>query len=157
MRSEFDLCLVLNARMAARAVTRLADRRLRQHGITAAQFSILTLLCDHPGRSVTQMASALAMDRSTLSRNLTLLERNGLVSTTAAKRGNGRVCAVSEAGRQVIAAAIPEWREQQAQLRSALNDPEFSTVITALQQLARLQQDPAKAGRTRTKTGEIAC
>ncbi|WDQ98957.1 MarR family transcriptional regulator [Devosia sp. J2-20] len=138
MSSEFDLCLVLNARMASRAVTRLADRRLRQHGITAAQFSILTSLWDHPGRSVTQMASAIAMDRSTLSRNLALLERNGLVTTSAAERGNGRVSALSETGRQVIGDAIPAWREQQSQLRAALDDPEFSTVIAALRQLARL-------------------
>ena len=138
MESEFDLCVVLNARMAARAVTRLADRNLRRYGVTAAQFSILTSLLDHPGRSVTQLASAIAMERSTLSRNLTLLERHGLVITTAADRGNGRVSALSERGSQVLAQAIPQWREQQSALRSALADPEFSTVIAALQQLARL-------------------
>jgi DNA-binding MarR family transcriptional regulator len=157
MDSEFDLCLVLNARMAARALTRLADRKLRRYGITAAQFSILTSLSDHPGRSVTQMASAIAMDRSTLSRNLTLLERHGLVTTTAAKRGNGRVSALSAEGHRVIDEAIPQWREQQTQLRAALDDPEFPTVIAALQHLARLQYDLADAGRTRTETGEIAC
>jgi DNA-binding MarR family transcriptional regulator len=84
------------------------------------------------------MASAIAMDRSTLSRNLALLERNGLVTTSAAERGNGRVSALSETGRQVIGDAIPAWREQQSQLRAALDDPEFSTVIAALRQLARL-------------------
>tara|TARA_R110002124_G_scaffold63350_48_gene173674 strand:- start:61710 stop:62168 length:459 start_codon:yes stop_codon:yes gene_type:complete len=138
MASEFDLCLVLNAQMAARALTRLADRKFRRYGITAAQFSILTSLAEHPGRSVTQMASALAMDRSTLSRNLALLERNGLVTTMAAERGNGRVRALSEQGSQVVAEAIPQWRNQQSELRAALDDPEFPTVIAALRQLARL-------------------
>tara|TARA_R110002020_G_scaffold134603_7_gene300722 strand:- start:380 stop:838 length:459 start_codon:yes stop_codon:yes gene_type:complete len=138
MDSEFDWCVVLNARMAARAVTRLADRRLRPYGITAAQFSILTALLDHHGRSVTQLASAIAMDRSTLSRNLTLLERRGLVSTMAAERGNGRVSALSEAGNKVLAAAIPAWRDQQSAFRAGLDDPDFSTVIAALRQLARL-------------------
>jgi len=138
MESEFDWCVVLNARMAARAVTRLADRNLRGYGITAAQFSILTSLLDHPGRSVTQLASAIAMDRSTLSRNLTLLERHGLVTTAAADRGNGRVSALSDEGKRVLAAAIPQWRQQQAELRAALDDPEFSTVIAALRQLSRL-------------------
>ncbi|MGV8854038.1 MAG: MarR family winged helix-turn-helix transcriptional regulator [Devosia sp.] len=138
MDSEFDLCVVLNARMAARAVTRLADANLRRYGITAAQFSILTSLLDHPGRSVTQMASAIAMDRSTLSRSLALLERNGLVTTAAAARGNGRVSALSEQGQQALDQAIPQWRQQQSELRAALDDPEFSTVIAALRQLARL-------------------
>jgi len=138
MNSEFDWCVVLNARMAARAVTRLADRNLRRYGITAAQFSILTSLREYPGRSVTQLASAIAMDRSTLSRNLTLLERHGLVTTAVAERGNGRVSSLSEAGNRVLAEAIPQWREQQSALRAALDDPEFTTVIAALRQLSRL-------------------
>ncbi|MCS6759736.1 MAG: MarR family winged helix-turn-helix transcriptional regulator [Candidatus Devosia euplotis] len=138
MDSEFDLCVVLNARMAARAVTRLADRNLRRYGITAAQLSTLTSLLERPEQSVTQMAGTIAMDRTTLSRSLSLLERNGLVVTTVADRGNGRVRALSEHGHRVLAEAIPKWREQQSELRAALDAPEFPTVIAALRQLARL-------------------
>ncbi len=135
---NFDLCMVLNTRMAARAITRRADRQLRVFGITAAQFSILGSLQNHPGRSVTEMAETIAMDRTTLSRNLDLLERKGLVAATAATRGNGRIGTVTPAGTQVIEAVRPEWRKLQADLRATLEGPDFDTMLAGLRQLARL-------------------
>jgi DNA-binding MarR family transcriptional regulator len=136
MDDEFDLCFVLNTRMAARAVTRRADRKLRAFGITAAQFTILGSLLKHSGRSVTQMAEAIAMDRTTLSRNLALLERKGLVTSAAAERGNARIGALTEQGAQLVEMAVPEWRKQQAELRATLDNPDFPTVIAALRHLA---------------------
>ena len=135
---NFDLCMVLNTRMAARAITRRADRKLKALGTSAAQFSILGALQNHPGRSVTEMAEAIAMDRTTLSRNLDLLERKGLVAATAAARGNGRIGAVTPAGRKVIDDVRPEWRKLQTELRATLTGPDFDTVLAGLRQLARL-------------------
>jgi DNA-binding MarR family transcriptional regulator len=136
MDDEFDLCFVLNTRMAARAVTRRADRKLRAYGITAAQFTVLGNLFKHSGRSVTQMADAIAMDRTTLSRNLALLERKGLVTSSPAERGNGRIGSLTEQGAALVEAALPAWRAQQAELRATLDNPDFPTVIAALRHLA---------------------
>ena len=138
MKDDFDRCMLLNTRMAARAVTRRVDRKLRPYGITGAQFTILGSLRNHPGRSVTEMADAIAMDRTTLSRNLDLLERKGLVSASAASRGNGRIGAVTDAGSKVIDEVVPEWRKAQAELRDLLSDPDFDTIIAGLRQLSRV-------------------
>ena len=138
MQDDFDQCLVLNARMASRAATRRADRKLRGFGITSAQFSILGSLLKHPGRSVTQMAAAIAMDRSTLSRNLALLERHGLVAWEQAERGNSRIARLTPAGAEKVEAVRPAWAQNQAELRAALDAPDFSTVIAAMRQVARL-------------------
>jgi DNA-binding MarR family transcriptional regulator len=138
VEDNFDLCMVLNTRMAARAITRRADRKLKVFGISSAQFTILGTMAKHPGRSVTEMAEAIAMDRTTLSRNLKLLERKGLVSTAPAERGNGRIGAITVAGRKVIEDVRPEWRKAQAELRAALEGPDFDTILAGLRQLARL-------------------
>lgn len=138
MKDDFDLCLVLNTRMAARAVTRRADQRLRSFGVTAAQFNILGALSAHPGRSITETANALAMDRTTLSRNLALLARKGLVTSAPAGRGNGRLGALTEDGRRTFNAIVPEWRKSQAELRERLTDPDFATVIAGLRHLSGL-------------------
>lgn len=134
---NFDLCMVLNTRMAARAITRRADRKLKVFGITSAQFTILGSMANHPGRSVSEMAHAIAMDRTTLSRNLKLLELKSLVSTVQAERGNGRIGAVTPAGTKIIEDASPEWRRFQAELRAALAEPNFDTILAGLKQLAR--------------------
>jgi DNA-binding MarR family transcriptional regulator len=138
MKDDFDLCMVLNTRMAARAVTRRVDRKLRPFGVTGAQFTILGSLQNHPGRSITEMAEAIAMDRTTLSRNLDLLARKGLVSASPAARGNGRIGAVTPAGRKIIDDLVPEWRKAQAELRALLADPDFDTMIAGLRQLSRV-------------------
>ena len=139
MDDDFDLCLVLNTRMAARAVTRRADHKLRGFGVTAAQFNILGALASHPGRSITGTANALAMDRTTLSRNLALLERKGLVTSAPAGHGNGRLGALTTQGRQTFDSIVPEWRRSQAELRAMLTNPDFNTVIAGLRHLSRLQ------------------
>lgn len=138
MQDDFDLCLVLNTRMAARAVTRLADRRLRPFGVTAAQFNILGMLVTRPGRSISEMAAELAMERTTLSRNLALLERKSLIETTEAGDGRARVYELTPTGRLVFDKAVPEWRNSLAELRQALQNPDYETVITGLRNIARL-------------------
>lgn len=138
MEDDFSQCLILNTRMAARAVTRRADRKLRPFGVTAAQFTVLTALRDHPGQSVTEMAGSIAMDRTTLSRNLDLLERKGVVSTSHAEHGNGRLCILTKAGETLVEDMLPVWRESQRELREALVQPDFPQVLAALQQLSRI-------------------
>jgi Transcriptional regulators len=135
------MCLVLNTRMAARAVTRRADRKLRAFGVTSAQFNILGALFRQPGRSVTEMASSLAMDRTTLSRNLDVLERKGLVKAVDPVEGvhaNTRLSALTEEGSRQVEKILPEWRDGQAELRATLRNPDFAEVIAALRQVANL-------------------
>ena len=138
MQDDFSQCLVLNTRMAARAVTRRADRQLRPFGVTAAQFTILTSLRTRPDRSVTEMAQSIAMDRTTLSRNLDLLERKQLVAAMPADSGNGRLCRLTEQGDALLDAMLPVWRKAQAELRATLTDPDFPDIIATLRRVAQL-------------------
>lgn len=137
MDDEFDLCLVLNTRMAARAVTRRADRKLRPFGVTATQFNILAALQKRPARSVTEMADTLAMERTTLSRNLDLVERKGLITTHGAEHGNGRVGSLTPKGEELVDAIVPEWRKSQDELRAGLDDAALHSLIATLRHLAK--------------------
>lgn len=137
MDDEFDLCLVLNTRMAARAVTRRADRKLRPFGVTATQFNILAALQKRAARSVTEMADTLAMERTTLSRNLDLVERKGLITTHGAEHGNGRVGSLTPTGEQLVDAIAPVWRQSQQDLRSGLDENALHALIATLRHLAQ--------------------
>jgi DNA-binding MarR family transcriptional regulator len=95
-------------------------------------------MAKHPSRSVTEIADAVAMDRTTLSQNLKLLERKGLVTTAPAERGNGRIGSVTLTGTKIIEDVRPEWRKAQSELRAVLESPDFDTILTGLRQLARL-------------------
>lgn len=138
MEFDFSECLVLNSRMAARAITRRADQKLRAVGITAAQFTILGVLSRGDRLSITEVADSIAMDRSTLSRNLQLLESKAIVAGRSAQRGNGRIYSLTAEGEALMERALPIWQASQAELRQMLANPDFATVIAALQQVARL-------------------
>ncbi len=138
MKDEFDLCLVLNTRMAARAITRKADERLRPYEVTAAQFNILGKLQVRQNRSISDMADDIAMDRTTLSRNLSLLEQKGLVRATHAKAGGARHYEVTEEGKRRFEAVVPIWRQTIAELRTQLTEPDYMTIISGLRAIARL-------------------
>ena len=65
--------------MAARAVTRLYDEKLRDSGLRATQVSVLVAIAVDEVMSIAALAKFMGMDRSTLTRNLRPLERDGLV------------------------------------------------------------------------------
>jgi len=138
MDDDLTECLVLNTRMAARAVTRRYDKALRPFGITAAQFSILTSMVARPERSVTDMARSIAIDRTTLSRNLDLLVRKGLVSGHEADKGNGRLVALTNEGNDLVQKLLPQWRQAQAEMRELLVAPDLKSVVASLQKLSQV-------------------
>lgn len=129
---------MLNARMAARAVSRRYDRKLKPFGITAAQFGIMGALAHHGGDSVTEISERLAMDRTTASRNLDLLIRKGLAETMAAERGNVRACRLTNKGRALVKKLGPKWREAQKELRATLPEADLNKTLDMLKALARL-------------------
>src|ERR1700733_2686081 len=77
-----DSCLCLHVQRAARALARRFDEALRPLGLTNGQFSLLMSLNRPKPPAMSAVASLLAMDRTTLTAALKVLERRGLVKVT---------------------------------------------------------------------------
>jgi DNA-binding MarR family transcriptional regulator len=108
-------CLCQAARSAARGVTAVFDRHLRPHGLRVTQFTILANLILRGAAPVTALAEALGADRTTLTRNLALLERNGWIETrTDGNDARRHLVSATAKGRAVADDALPAWREAQA-------------------------------------------
>ena len=71
-----------------------------------------------------EVASLLAMDRTTLTANLKPLERRGLlaVAPDGADRRSRRL-ELTEPGRALLARALPAWERTQAEAERLLADP----------------------------------
>lgn len=138
MRDDFSRCLLMNTRMAARAVTRRYDRELRPFGVTAAQFTILSMMSTRPEHSVTDLAKAIAMDRTTLSRNLDLLERKRLIAGHEAEKGNGRIVSLSDEGEVLVPRLLPVWRQLQSEMNALLGGEAMDALIAGLQRLPQI-------------------
>ena len=74
-----DSCLCHRTRMASRAVTRFYDEMLRSTGLRATQLAVLVAVGRDEVFSITTLAKFIGMDRSTLTRNLAPLKREGLI------------------------------------------------------------------------------
>jgi len=72
-------CVCTTLRIVARAATQLYDDVLRPSGLRVTQFSILAAIARMGEASLKQLEDALAVDQTTLTRGLGLLERDGLI------------------------------------------------------------------------------
>jgi len=137
-------CACATARQVARVLTHLYDSRLRGTGVEAAQFALMMTL-DHEGpSSQAALGRRYAIDKTTISRNLKLLERNGWIDALPSRDMRERQFALTAAGRKRLAAAKPEWKKAQAELRSWMTRNEwnamwraFKTVTSAAQAVKR--------------------
>lgn len=118
-----DHCLCMHVRRAARALARRYDNALRPAGLTNGQFSLMMSLNRPAPPAMGDVATLLAMDRTTLTANLKPLERRGLVEVTAdAEDKRSRRLALTQAGRKVLAGAVPIWKRAQAENESLVPD-----------------------------------
>jgi DNA-binding MarR family transcriptional regulator len=125
-------CVCATARMAARTLTRLYDRALDPAGIRTSQFSILARLLEEGPLSVTHLAGRLAMDRTTLARDLRPLERRGLVSVTVGSDRRVRMAALTAAGHRLVDEVRPLWKEVQRDVRGELGDDRVARLMDEL-------------------------
>lgn len=116
-----DACLCLHTQRAARALARRFDRAFRPFRLTNGQFSLLMSLNRPEPATMGPVAELLAMDRTTLTAALKPLERRGLVrSEVDPEDRRGRRLLLTEAGRALLAQAVPVWRENHVALDARL-------------------------------------
>ena len=106
--------------MAARAVSRVYDAALRPAGLRTTQFSILSRLGEEGPLAVGHLAARLAMERTTVTRELTVLARRGLVELTPGDARRRRLASLTDRGAEAVAAALPLWRDVQRRLGEEL-------------------------------------
>ncbi len=65
-----DLCYCLAARRGSRFITRIYDRHLAAVQLSFSQFSLLVLIYEHPGITLSTLAELMVMERTTLLRTI---------------------------------------------------------------------------------------
>lgn len=115
-------CLGFNVRRASRAVAHLYDVALEPCGLKGTQFSLLNAVYLMGSPTMNRLAEVLGMDRTTLTRNLGPLERDGLVETGAGDDRRMREIRLSGQGRDRLREALPRWQQAHRRLLAALGE-----------------------------------
>lgn len=121
-----DTCICLHLQRAARTVARRFDDALRPAGLTNGQFSLLMSLNRPEPPLMRDVASLLAMDRTTLTAMLKPLARRGLLAIAEDKADRrGRRLHLLPEGRELLIKALPLWTETEKLVESEIlrSDP----------------------------------
>jgi DNA-binding MarR family transcriptional regulator len=117
-----DNCMCLHVQRAARQLSRRFDEALKPFGLTNQQFSLLMSLNRPPPARMKDVAFLLALDRTTLTANLKVLERRGLAkSEPDPDDRRSRLLMLTDEGRSQLAAAVPAWKRTEEEIEALLS------------------------------------
>ena len=124
-------CYCASLRQATRAITQEYERALRPFGLTTTQFTVLTVLDRQPNARVNDMAGALAMDQTTVSRTLALMAEAGLIKAADGEDRRETRWLLTAGGRRKYQKALPKWQAAQKRIESLLG-PDEATRLKAI-------------------------
>lgn len=113
-------CTNFHLRQLMRRVAQHYDAEMAQIGLKTTQFSLLSHILKLGPVRPTDLASAMLLEPSTLTRNLKLLVAAGWVALADGSDGRSRSVTITEAGRVKRAEAQRRWKSAQLGLNQIL-------------------------------------
>jgi DNA-binding MarR family transcriptional regulator len=140
-------CACGRLRRATRALTQLYDDLMAPSGLRITQFSLLVRLARDGTARMSDLADALLLDRTALSRTLDPLLERGLVSIVSGQDARTREVSLTRAGAKAFRAAQPHWKRAQIQVANKLGSDRLEALIATLGEIEALHPD--RGGRAR--------
>ena len=113
-------CVCFNIRKAARAITQIYDTLFKEVGLTSSQAAILNSTRMLGNLTVNQLADAMATDRTTITRNLKPLLRDGLVMISPGEDKRERVVTVTPKGENLSLQTMAAWEKFQRKIEGTV-------------------------------------
>jgi DNA-binding MarR family transcriptional regulator len=127
-----------NLRRASRVLTQLYDDALRPLGLRATQFTVLQALSLAGEVTQVLLGEILAMDSTTLTRTLDILEgHRWIVKRHGEDRREWRI-RLSKRGQTQLRRALPAWRSVQDRLHTQLGNEVWENLLTVTSKVTKL-------------------
>lgn len=138
-------CTSLKLRQLSRRVSRHYDRVVGAAGLKTTQYSLLSYIVKLGPLRPGELADAMEMDASTLTRNLQPLIVHGWVTVGSGDDARSRSVAATEAGRAVRAQAQRAWKRAQLALNERLGEARVAALHALLDECLALMNDAGEA------------
>jgi len=106
-------CVCTAARRKSRDLTRVFEKAMRGSGVRGTQFTLLATLVQTGAIATTRLAEFQGLERTTLTRNLTRLVRDGFVRIDEGEDRRVRRVTITPAGKEAARRALPFWKKAQ--------------------------------------------
>lgn len=133
-------CACFNFRKASRVITQHFDELLKPSGLLVTQFTILVTVAIVKLGTINELAEILVMDRTTLTRNLKPLEREGWLKSAPGQDQRTRVISLTANGEATLAKALPLWRQAQSTVEETLGQQRWSDLLAYLVEATALMR-----------------
>ena len=127
-----SVCNCLNLRRASLAITEIYDHYLAPSQLSVSQLSILKHIFAMEPVNVSELATEIRLDRTTLVRNLKPLEQQGLIHDIAQSGTRNRQLCLTAAGRERIEQANAYWELAQKRIEAQLGLEDTKTLQALL-------------------------
>lgn len=125
-------CVCTCLRRAARAATQFYDEAFRPSGYRATQVSILAALAGTGPVTVSELAEETVTDRTTLTRNLQLLEKKGLICPESGKDRRERLVCLTKKGEQALKETKAAWAAAQEKVVKRIGKQKLERLLADL-------------------------
>jgi DNA-binding MarR family transcriptional regulator len=132
-------CACFNLRKAARRVTSFYDAALRPSGLKVTQMTLLTAIRVLEPVTINRLAKAIVMDRTTLSRNVSLLKKKGMIDIEPGDDLRTRKLTLTELGHTALVAAFPLWQKAQVEIINELGDDRWASLLKGVSDLVTIK------------------
>ena len=113
-------CLAVRLRLLNRVLSGLYDDALRSLGLRVGQFNLLMGVGAMGPVRPGALAEVLHMDKSTMSRDIDRMCKQGWIASSPAEGARGLALTLTPAGENLLARAMPAWELAQAQAAARL-------------------------------------
>jgi DNA-binding MarR family transcriptional regulator len=104
-------CLYAHTRRASRALGQFYEGSLKESGLRGGQLPVLITLALAGPSTISRLGSHLVMDRTTLTRNLKPIEREGLIAIKPGEDRRTRIVSLTNKGYRTLSRALPLWKK----------------------------------------------
>jgi DNA-binding MarR family transcriptional regulator len=115
-------CIAVRVRLINRVITALYDEAFRPFGLRVSQANILAAIARLGDPRPAEVSRVLRIEKSTLSRDVELLRRNGWVETRPPAGGRNQTVRLTPAGAKLLGRIRPSWEKAQAEVRRLVGE-----------------------------------
>src|SRR5262249_20755040 len=115
-------CIAVRVRLINRVITALYDEAFRPFGLRVSQANILAAIARLGEPRPAEVSRILRIEKSTLSRDVDLMKRNGWVETDPPTGGRNQTVRLTPAGTKLLGRIRPSWEKAQAQAKVLLGE-----------------------------------
>lgn len=128
-------CVCTSIRKAARVLARTYDAALAPTGMNVTQLAVMRAILRHPNEPLSRVAKDLEMDRTSLYRAITALQKQRWVALADGDDNRSRSARITASGQLALSKADPGWSRTQRNIVDRFGTAEWAAFVRELQRL----------------------